>query len=64
MLEGFFDLHMARIIAALSMLVLASVIDVKKREIDDKLWIGFSVVSVLLLFASPNFWAELKTVAL
>ena len=64
MLEGFFDLHMARIVAALSMLGLASVIDIKKREINDKLWIGFSVVAALLLFASPNFWAELKTVAL
>lgn len=64
MLEGFFDLHMARIITALSMLGLASVIDIKKREINDKLWIGFSVVAALLLFASPNFWAELKTVAL
>ena len=46
------------------MLGLASVIDIKKREINDKLWIGFSVVAALLLFASPNFWAELKTVAL
>jgi len=64
MLEGFFDLPMVRIIAALFMLGLASVIDIKKREINDKLWIGFSVVAVLLLFASPNFWTELKTVAL
>lgn len=64
MLDGFFDLHMARIIAALSMLGLASVIDIKKREINDKLWIGFSVVAVLLLFASTNFWTEVKTIAL
>jgi preflagellin peptidase FlaK len=64
MLEGIFDLHMARIIVAMTMLGLASVIDLKKREINDKFWIGFSGVAVLLLFASPNFWIELKTIGL
>ncbi|MGI0017694.1 MAG: A24 family peptidase C-terminal domain-containing protein [Nitrosotalea sp.] len=49
---------------SLSMLGLASVIDLKKREINDKLWIGFSGVAVLLLFISPNFWFDLKTVGL
>lgn len=64
MLEGFFDFGMIRIIAALTMLGLASLIDLKKREINDKLWIGFSGVAVLLLFTSPNFWIDLKSVGL
>jgi preflagellin peptidase FlaK len=64
MLESFFDLDLIRILISVSMLGLASAIDLKKREINDKLWIGFSGVAVLLLFASPNFWTVLKTVGL
>ncbi|MGI0007292.1 MAG: prepilin peptidase [Nitrosotalea sp.] len=64
MFVGSFDLGMVRILVALVMLVLASAIDLKKREIDDKLWIGFSCVAVLLLFTSPNFWIDLKTMGL
>lgn len=64
MLDGFFDLHMVRIVITITMLGLASVIDLKKREINDKFWIGFSAVAVLLLFASPNFWPNLKTMGL
>ncbi len=64
MLDGFFDLHMMRVVIAIAMLGLASVIDLKKREINDKFWIGFSAVAVLLLFASPNFWIDLKTIGL
>jgi archaeal preflagellin peptidase FlaK len=64
MLDGFFDLHMVRIVISIVMLGLASVIDLKKREINDKFWIGFAAVAVLLLFASPNFWLDLKTIGL
>jgi len=64
MLEGFFDLNMMRILVSLVMLGLASLIDLKKREINDKLWIGFSGVAVLLLFVSPDFWLALKTIGL
>ncbi len=64
MLEGFFDLNMMRIFVSLVMLGLASLIDLKKREINDKLWIGFSGVAILLLFVSPNFWIALKTIGL
>ncbi len=60
----FFDLGMIRILVSLNMLGLASMIDLKKREINDKLWIVFSGMAVLLLFASPNFWFDLKTVGL
>lgn len=64
MLESFLDFGMVRTLTALTMLGLASLIDFKKREINDKLWIGFSGVVVLLLFASPNFWIDLKTIGL
>lgn len=64
MLEGFLDIGIARILAAMVMLGLASLIDLKKREINDKLWIIFSCVAVLLLFASSDFWLDLKTVGL
>ena len=64
MLEGFFDLGMVRILVAVTMLGLASIIDLKKREINDILWIGFSGVAILLLFVSPNFWIMVKTIGL
>lgn len=64
MLEGFFDFSLARIVVSLTMLGFASIIDLKKREINDKLWIVFSGVAVLLLFASSNFWIDLKTIGL
>lgn len=63
MLEFFF-LDVVRIVIALAMLGLASVIDLKKRVINDKLWICFSVLSLLLLFAGPNIWNELKIIGL
>ncbi len=64
MLEDFLDFNTVRILVALFMLGLASLIDIKKREINDKLWIGFSGVAILLLFTSPNFWINLKTTGL
>lgn len=64
MLEGFLDIGIVRILAAIVMLGLASLIDLKKREINDKLWIIFSCVAVLLLFASSDFWHDLKTTGL
>ncbi len=64
MLEGILDIGIVRILAALVMLGLASLIDLKKREINDKLWIIFSCVAVLLLFASSDFWLNLKTTGL
>lgn len=64
MLEGFLDIGIVRILAAIVMLGLASLIDIKKREINDKLWIIFSCVAVLLLFASSDFWHDLKTTGL
>src|SRR5919198_3367059 len=37
-----------RILACLSMLVIAAIIDIKKREIPDKIWIGFGGLGGLL----------------
>ncbi len=64
MLEGILDVGIVRILAAMVMLGLASLLDLKKREINDKLWIIFSCVVVLLLFASSDFWPVLKTIGL
>jgi len=64
MLESFSDFSIVRILVATVMLGLASVIDLKKREINDMFWIVFSGIAVLLLFISPNFWTELKTIGL
>jgi preflagellin peptidase FlaK len=64
MLETFPDIGIVRILVAIVMLGLASLIDLKKREINDKLWIIFSCIAVLLLFASSDFWHDLKTTGL
>ncbi len=64
MLEAFFDLRVIRIIIALAMLALASGIDLKKREINDLLWIGFGGLAIFLLFLNPDFWTGLKSVGI
>lgn len=64
MLENFSDFHIIRIMIAAMMLGLASLIDLKKREINDMFWIVFSGIAVLLLIISPNFWTDLKTIGL
>lgn len=61
---GGFDLGIIRIFVAVAMLGLASGIDLKKREINDLLWIGFAGLAVLLLFVNPDFWLGLKTVGI
>lgn len=64
MLVGFSDFDLVRIFIAIAMLGLASGIDLKKREINDILWIGFAGLAVLLLFVAPDFWTTLKMVGL
>ncbi len=49
---------------AFVMLGLACILDIKKREINDILWIGFSAVAILLLFVNPDFWNALKITAI
>ncbi len=53
MSETFFDIWYLRILFASVMLVIASVLDIWKREIHDILWIIFGVISVVLLLLSP-----------
>lgn len=48
------DIFQIRILFALVMLGSATIIDIKKREISDLLWIVFGVVSASLLFFEPD----------
>src|SRR5512143_2294204 len=62
MLDGLSEINIVRIIAAFVMLGLASFFDLKKREINDILWIGFSGLSILLIFLSPDIWTSFRIV--
>ena len=53
-MEFLLDIHSVRILTALVMLVIASVLDLWKREIHDSLWIAFGVAAVAFLFFEPN----------
>ena len=62
MLDSLSEINIVRMIAAFAMLGLASFFDLKKREINDILWIGFSALSVLLILLSPDIWTSLRFV--
>jgi len=47
---------------ALTMLIVGSIIDVRKREIHDYYWIGFGSVGFLLLFLDPDLVSNLQTI--
>jgi len=64
MIEGISVLYIIRIILALAMLSLASIIDLRKREINDILWIGFGGVAVLLFFLSGDLWKNFVLLAI
>lgn len=49
-----FDIMYIRILFALVMLGSATIIDIRKREISDLMWIIFGVISVILVFFEPN----------
>ncbi|MGB9125437.1 MAG: A24 family peptidase C-terminal domain-containing protein [Nitrosotalea sp.] len=51
-----FDVNNIRIILALIMLAIASYTDVKKREIDDRIWIIFGGLSFVILFFTQNIF--------
>ena len=53
------DLFSIRILFALTMLVSATIIDIRKREISDLLWIVFGAISVVLIFFEPNLMEAL-----
>ncbi len=56
-----FDLTLLRISLALGMLLIASISDIRKREVNDILWIGFGVVAAVLLFVSKDPLSELRS---
>lgn len=60
-MELFTDYHVIGISLALIMLVVASIIDVWKREIHDYYWIVFGIVGFLLIFLSPDLMSDLFT---
>jgi archaeal preflagellin peptidase FlaK len=64
MLGASFDPNILRIAIALCMLVIASTLDIRKREINDLLWIGFGAVAVIMLITSSDLWGTAKTVGL
>ncbi len=63
-MESLLDIHGLRILAALVMLAIASVIDLWKREIHDVLWIAFGTVSVIFLFFEPNISLAVSTLGI
>ena len=64
MFDGILPLNEIRIVLALGMLFIASVVDVRKREINDILWIGFGGVAALLFFLSGDFWHTFATLGI
>ena len=48
------DIFHIRILLALVMLSSATIIDIRKREISDVMWIVFGAISGILLFFEPN----------
>jgi preflagellin peptidase FlaK len=63
MLESVSQLYYIRIILALVMLLTASFLDIRKREINDMLWIGFGAISVVLIFFDTDVWHTVFTLA-
>ncbi len=49
-----FDIMHIRILLALVMLSAATIIDIRKREISDLMWIIFGIIAVILVFFEPN----------
>ena len=64
MSDGILTLNEIRVVLAFGMLFVASVIDIRKREINDILWIGFGGVAVLLFFISGELWHTFVTLAI
>ena len=63
MLELFTNYNIIGMVLALTMLIVASIIDIWKREIHDYYWIGFGSVGFLLVFIDPDLIPNLLTIA-
>ncbi|MGI0018821.1 MAG: A24 family peptidase C-terminal domain-containing protein [Nitrosotalea sp.] len=57
-----FDIFSIRILLAISMLCIASYTDIKKREIDDRIWMIFGGLSVIVLFFTSDILHSFVTV--
>jgi len=64
MLDLSYDQNFIRIILALGMLLGASFLDLRKREINDIYWIVFAAISVVMLVISPDIWTTMRTVGI
>ena len=64
MFDSLSVVNIVRMTTAFTMLGLASFLDLKKREINDMLWIAFSGVSILLVVFSPDILFSLKVVGM
>jgi len=53
-MEIFLDLNNLRIFTACFMLIVVSYLDIRNREVNDVLWIGFAIFSLILIFFEPN----------
>ncbi|HET7336938.1 MAG TPA: prepilin peptidase, partial [Candidatus Nitrosotalea sp.] len=59
-----FDVTTVRIFLALLMLSIASYTDIKKREIDDRIWMIFGGLSVVMLIFVPDLSHSLVTIGI
>lgn len=59
-----FDVNTIRIFLAILMLSVASYTDIKKREIDDRIWMIFGGLSVVMLFFTPDIFNSLVTIGI
>jgi len=58
-----FEISTLRILFSVIMLVIASVVDMKNREIPDILWIVFGVVAVVMVFLEDDMIESLMLIA-
>lgn len=59
-----FDVTTVRIFLAILMLSIASYTDIKKREIDDRIWMIFGGLSVIMLVFTPDLSHSLVTIGI
>ena len=59
-----FDVNSIRIILAIAMLGIASYTDIRKREIDDRIWMIFGGLSFVILFFTTNIYSSLWTIGI
>ncbi|MGI0022105.1 MAG: A24 family peptidase C-terminal domain-containing protein [Nitrososphaeraceae archaeon] len=64
MFEFLLDAYTIRIVLAMIMLSIASLIDIWKREINDVLWIGFAAIAVVLILIEPDLIDILKNIGI